>query len=399
MVTSAEDFRPMGFDAYTIALGDMMRGERATAGKSPEEVQRDLKIGVKYILAIENGDLSVFETKGFIAGYVRSYARYLNMDGDKAYEQFCSETGFDGFKPDIPVHAATPAKKRPNSVRPNIPANDIRLASMGPLTLPKQRWYEYIPFSAIGSLLVLIALVAALGYGGWKVLQEVQKVQFAPVNETPGVASDISVLADGGTIKDASPALDRTARADGGAGTTLSLEQLYRPQELDVPSVIARDGPIATIDPETFGTYAPNSNDVVNPVSPSDSPISVVDKSLPTVDIVATRPAWVRVYLPDGSVLFEKILNAGERYRLPADLNGPLLKAGNSGAVYLMVGLKTYGPIAAKGGVARNISLAQTDIEKKYKEVKNLFSKPLDPPLNLGSDLTAEAILKDIQGN
>jgi hypothetical protein len=64
-----------------------------------------------------------------------------------------------------------------------------------------------------------------------------------------------------------------------------------------------------------------------------------------------------------------------------------------------MVGLKTYGPIAAKGGVARNISLVQTDIEKNYKEVQDLFSKPLYPPLNLGSDLTAEAILKDIQGN
>ncbi|MFK5997498.1 MAG: DUF4115 domain-containing protein [Rhodobacterales bacterium] len=397
MVTSAKDFRPKGFDEYPLSLGDMMRGERATIGKSPEEVQRDLKVGVKYILAIENGDLSAFETKGFIAGYVRSYARYLNMDGDKAYAQFCSETGFDGFKPDIPAHAVVSAKKTPVSVRPYVAANDVGLTGMGPLTLPKQRWYEKVSFSAIGSLLVLLILVAGLGYGGWKVLQEVQKVQFAPVNETPGVASDVSVLADGGKIKDTSPALDRTSRAD--PGPTLSLAQLYRPQELDVPSVIARDGPIATIDPETFGTYAPVPNDVLPQNTASDSPISVVEKIQPTVDIVATRPAWVRVYQNDGSVLFEKILNAGERYRLPANLNGPLLKAGNSGAVYLMVGLKTYGPIAAKGGVARNISLAQTDIEKNYKEVKNLFSKPLAPPLNLGSDLTAEAILKDIQSN
>ena len=98
MILSAEDIRPKGFDAYPVTLGDMLRGERATAGKSLADVHSDLKIGSNYISAIENGDLQAFETKGFIAGYVRSYARYLNLDGDKAYEQFCLETGFDGLK-------------------------------------------------------------------------------------------------------------------------------------------------------------------------------------------------------------------------------------------------------------------------------------------------------------
>ncbi len=389
----------MGFDAYPLALGDMMRGERATAGKSPEDVQHDLKIGIKYILGIENGDLSAFETKGFIAGYVRSYARYLNMDSDKAYEQFCKETGFDGVKPDASGLTVTTHKKRRNSIRTSIAANDIRSAAMGPLSLPKQRWYAQISFSAIGSLLVLIVLVAGLGYGGWRVLQEVQKVQFAPVNETPGVTSDISVLADGGALKDISPALDGTTRVDGVVGATLSLEQLYRPQELDVPSVIARDGPIATIDPETLGSYIPKTRKIASKTSQSAKPVAVVNLVPPTVDIVAIRPAWVRIYLSDGSVLFERILNAGERYRLPVDLDNPLLKAGNSGAVYLMVGKKTYGPVAAKGGVVRNISLVQSDIETNYKEVQKLFSKPLAPPLNLTGERTAEAILKDIQKN
>ena len=72
MKTPVGDFRPKGFDAYPLALGDMLRGERATIGKSLEDVQADIKIGVKYIAAIEEGDLSVFDTKGFVAGYVRS---------------------------------------------------------------------------------------------------------------------------------------------------------------------------------------------------------------------------------------------------------------------------------------------------------------------------------------
>jgi cytoskeletal protein RodZ len=83
-----------GFDAFELRLGDLMRGERATMGKSLLDVQRELKIKAAYIAAIENADPTAFDTPGFIAGYVRSYARYLNMDPDWAFDTFCTESGF-----------------------------------------------------------------------------------------------------------------------------------------------------------------------------------------------------------------------------------------------------------------------------------------------------------------
>ena len=89
-----EDVSPKGFDDFELRLGDMMRGERATMGKSLLDVQRELKIKAAYIAAIENADPSAFDTPGFIAGYVRSYARYLGMDPDLAYAAFCDESGF-----------------------------------------------------------------------------------------------------------------------------------------------------------------------------------------------------------------------------------------------------------------------------------------------------------------
>ena len=62
---------PKGFDDYELTLGDVMRGERATLGKSLLDVQRELRIKASYISAIENCDPSAFDTPGFIAGYVR----------------------------------------------------------------------------------------------------------------------------------------------------------------------------------------------------------------------------------------------------------------------------------------------------------------------------------------
>ena len=78
-----EQAKPTGFDSFELRLGDVMRGERATLGKSLLDVQRELKIKATYIAAIENCDTTAFETQGFIAGYVRSYARYLGMDPDR----------------------------------------------------------------------------------------------------------------------------------------------------------------------------------------------------------------------------------------------------------------------------------------------------------------------------
>src|SRR5690606_24664330 len=91
---AAEEEKPKGFDDFDLRLGDLMRGERATLGKSLLDVQRELKIKATYIAAIENADVSAFETPGFVAGYVRSYARYLGMDPDESFARFCREANF-----------------------------------------------------------------------------------------------------------------------------------------------------------------------------------------------------------------------------------------------------------------------------------------------------------------
>ena len=92
--STAELDKPKGFDDFELRLGDLMRGERATMGKSLLDVQRELKIKATYIAAIENCDVSAFESQGFVAGYIRSYARYLAMDPDWAYAKFCVEANF-----------------------------------------------------------------------------------------------------------------------------------------------------------------------------------------------------------------------------------------------------------------------------------------------------------------
>ncbi|MEP2473521.1 MAG: helix-turn-helix transcriptional regulator, partial [Paracoccaceae bacterium] len=89
-----DEVEQKAFDDFDLRLGDIMRGERATMGKSLLDVQRELRIKAAYIAAIENSDPDAFDTPGFIAGYVRSYARYLGMNPDEAFDTFCEESGF-----------------------------------------------------------------------------------------------------------------------------------------------------------------------------------------------------------------------------------------------------------------------------------------------------------------
>ncbi len=183
--------KPRGFDDFELRLGDVMRGERATLGKSLLDVQRELRIKASYIAAIENCDPTAFDTPGFIAGYVRSYARYLGMDPDDTYAVFCAESGFETAhgmsdaassrkKADLPV-ATVPARDPfSQPALPFAPSNDSLLSRIEP--------------GAIGSTLVLLLLLGGLGYGGYTVLQEVQRVQLAPVDQTPVVLSDLDPL-------------------------------------------------------------------------------------------------------------------------------------------------------------------------------------------------------------
>lgn len=368
---------PKGFDDYELRLGDVMRGERATLGKSLLDVQRDLKIKASYIAAIENADITAFETPGFVAGYVRSYARYLGMDPDWAFRRFCEESGFD---PDPGIAIAGGASQRRKSGSRGA-AHDP-LANPNVVFVPRgEPLFDGIQPGAIGSVLVLIALIGGIGYGGWKVLQEVQKVTLAPVDQAPGVVAEIDPLAGVADAVGTAPAeddlaLQETRFAESGPVTVDAFDRLYRPEALDVPVLVERDAPIATIDPRTVGLLVAQDDaaaqDEPGPLAVADNSRiedaapQVVQPEPPGVELLAVRPAWVRVTAADGSILLEKILDAGERFQIPPGEEPPTLRVGESGALYFVVSGQTYGPVGKRGIVTKNVVLAPDAVVERY---------------------------------
>ncbi len=349
-----------GFDSYELKLGDMLRGERATMGKSLLDVQRDLRIKAAYISAIENCDPSVFPNPGFVAGYVRSYARYLKLDPEDIFRAFCTESGFTGVNADV-----RPARTGGGTTRvlagPALAGKDDAILKAVPMGGIKPSVFSEISLSAVGSVLVLALLVGGLGYGGYRVVNAIQTVEIAPVNQTP-VALDDLELADTAPATEAGAELV-TASAEQVARDN-DLARLYQPRELEIPVVATRDGPIAEIDPDTVGTVKLPSEETPEfaEIAEIYDPVVREVPTPPTVNVIAEQPAWVRVYLADGSILFEKILDKGEAYELPLDVEAPLLRAGNAGAVYLLVDGRAFGPVGKGANVVKQVSLVPDDI-------------------------------------
>lgn len=369
--------------SYEFVLGDELRGERATMGKSLLDVQRDLRIKAAYIAAIENAEPEVFPNPAFIPGYVRSYARYLNLDPDEIYARFCRQSGF----------SASSAASRPEAVRMTSGARpsggfrpDFPMASVSS-ALPN------LPVAALFSLMVLVALLGGLGYGAWTVLENIQRVEFAPVEEVPVATVAIEALEtpEGSALEE--PALSDLASPV----AAIALADLYRQQDLEVPILVPRDGPIAAIDPDGGGLLAsrgaerltipgktlladasaalietgPALQQLLSKEPAPDPQVTATAERVP-VTVLAERAAWIRVYLENGTVIFERILERGEAYSPPADLEAPLIWAGNSGSVYVRVGDTLRGPLGPGTRAVRDVVLEPQALTDRFALVEKV---------------------------
>ena len=364
-----------GVDGSDPRLGDVMRGERATLGKSLLDIQRELKIKATYIAAIENADLSAFETPGFVAGYVRSYARYLALDPDWAFRAFCAESDFES------AHGLSHAAslKSGETSRAERPGDAFGRKPLG-LAPARSGMFSGVEPGAIGSVLVLVGLIGLIGYGGYSVLNEIQKVQLVPVNQPPQVVADIDPLTpaapesgEQGALAPAAP--DR-------------FDRLYRPEALDVPVMVARDGPIATLDPRRMGVLTSGTGDPGEGLAAGADPdgtalaglspeellppaperqVQVVGDEGPEVVLFAVRPSWVRVRSADGTTIYERIMNEGDRFVLPRTEEPATLRTGESGAIYFQVNGEPYGPAGRPGTVTGNLSLDAANLTGTYE--------------------------------
>ncbi len=389
-----------------VLLGDLMRGERATMGKSLQDVEADLRIRASYIAAIENADLTVFTSRGFVAGYVRSYARYLCLDPEWVFSRFCEETGFSGvsgFSPEVDRTARIPQRIEMPKGQIGGLQEDRRFSKRHVLQGTDDGFFPRLEAGSLGSLFVFSVVLLGVGYGAWVLLNDFQRVQFAPVSDTPVAVMPLDPLPlPQNTTSDLANA-SRALPAEEDARDNAAMERLYRPALLEAPVLVPRDRAISTLNPSTTGAFARDNSPVLRPDDISRAIAATVAEVAPTastsnppmtqeprdeVVLFAVRPSWIRVTMTDGTVLFEGTLNAGDSYTVPVMDEVPVLRAGNSSALYFALNSVAFGPAGEGSSVIKDVPISADQVQNRY----SIASAASDPQLPEVAQLVLERL-------
>lgn len=89
------------------AVGEQLRAAREARGLSLDDVSQVLKLGVRQVEALENGDWHGLPGNTFIRGFVRNYARLVHVDGAALMTQL--DTILEPPKASLELPATTPA--------------------------------------------------------------------------------------------------------------------------------------------------------------------------------------------------------------------------------------------------------------------------------------------------
>ncbi len=437
-------FKVNGFDSYILRLGEELRGERATLGKSLLQVQKDLKIKAAYISAIENCDLDAFPNKGFVAGYVRSYARYLNLNPEEVYERFRTESGFSSIDSSRKFESTNKIKNKglkdysiethlewkPSYV--GFQEYDNSILSKG--------YVFFLPF------LLAIFIVFGISFGAWKVLIDIQKLKIVPADNLPIIMSEMNLHSSEIVNENKINSFQLATKDFDNIKFEVS-ENI----KLASPKVSYRDGPIVDLRLEDIGVLGINSMKLDGALPYASVSVGVMKEEVlaknfdygvfpefgelgsnenkkftdikigmtgpleegvtsnkirqdilsgnqytfsvnkkdnvvgnrpeTTLNIFAVNPSWIRIKDEESQVVVEKILKAGEVLEIKNNWFNGDLRAGNAKDLFFSLNGVTYGPVSDKRKVIKNFKIDPQNIFNSLK-INDLEDSYLNSLLN-----------------
>lgn len=147
-------------------IGIKLKEKREENGVSIEEAADDLKMRPSQIENLENGNREAFKDVMSLKYFIRDYAKYLGLDGEKIMDEF-NEYLFD-FTSKIPVEKIEKAKENKKGKK------DI----VSPYTHVSEK------SSNIKMLILSIIIVIVIIVVGYLVVSEIHKNDFKDDNTT-----------------------------------------------------------------------------------------------------------------------------------------------------------------------------------------------------------------------
>jgi cytoskeleton protein RodZ len=302
------------------AVGRLLRDQREARGLSLAAIEKNLRIRLGHLQAIEDGRFDELPGAAYIPAFLRAYAAHVGLDPEKVLTAY---------------HLSGPVPiKRPVALPADFPIVEKR--------------------APIGLAVLTVLLVVGAGYAAWHYLPREQSVVSEKVPPVPDrllasrpAGSPATTLAPSQPAQEARgapmapatlPADAWPARRDSVAPPTQAPTQAA---PLAPPVVIA--GPAPPPPPVVMAIPVIGQAQAAQPPAPVERPRVAtpqpapvpVDEAMvraPAADVPAILPvkidtpvrvhlnSWVELRAPNGDILAQTYVRAGESYVVPAGI-------------------------------------------------------------------------------
>ena len=267
------------FDQVELStVGKLCLDARLNKGFTQEQAAALLKVRVKIIKDFEDGENIDLPGLAYKVGFVRSYARLLDLDGDLLVREFKESLELNSFKEEYKF--LTPELNKSN----------------------------FLPISAVASV-----FIAILSYTGWYYSDRSNKIEQISDKTSLETTTKVTEVDDNSYViieEDFSDNLHSSKKNDDNKNLqVLNLKTTLIDNKL-----------------ESMSSKNTELSATANERDPSTEMV-----------LKATGNSWVEIEDMEGNILMTRLMRPGETYVVP-NLNGLTFNTGNAGALSLSRG-------------------------------------------------------------
>ncbi len=347
-----------GEGASAPRVGADLALARERLGRTLPEMSRVLRIRQPYLEALEQGRINALPGRAYALAFLRTYATALGLDADEAVRRFKAEAAEICDRTELDFPAPLPERGLPTGalillglvLAVGAYAGWYRLSGEGrlpaetvmPVPVRLARLTASAPSTAPGALPALPGGTAAnpgeAASRGKTLAQATPGLVGAAGSGAPAPASTgpTTGAPTGGTV--VTTGTQAALAGAGGNGTPVAIPAGSLPAS-PMPDVASGSAAAATPTPAQDAAMLAAG-------SPGASGLLVL----------ATADAWVQVRSDSGTVVFSRLLHAGQSWPVPAGPN-LVLTTGNAGGTVLVRRGVASAPLGGTGMVLHNVVL------------------------------------------
>ncbi|MFD0912837.1 helix-turn-helix domain-containing protein [Methylophilus luteus] len=280
--------------------GNVLKAARETQGLSIHEVSSHLRLGPKQIQAIEQDDFDKLPQPSIVRGFIRNYAKLLNIDVTPvlaAYQRI------------VPSTAPLPLSVRSNA-SPSVIDKPAR-------TIRPQRILTFFIFLILAAILAYFYInhikPQALKNASLALdVDEISETTGQDINVPPAVTETVSLpAAADATATTGQAAAPATATAtEPAAGIAPEAATTQTQAQVAEPAAVATSTPDSTI----VSTPTPAANNAVESTT-----LKSADPQKAILVFRVTEDSWVRIEDMQGKKILSEVLSAGSEHNVVAE--------------------------------------------------------------------------------